>query len=240
MDQALGLRARKRQRTHRALEDAALRLFAEAGFEATTVEQIAAEADVSPRTFFHHFASKEDVVHGDYEARLSRLTEGLGDRPPHESAATAVRNALLEVAADYTAEWERLLLRARLTAGNPSVLARSLALQHQWEEVVAGAVADRLQVDVAADPRPRLLAAATLSAMRVAQRRWLETGGATPLPTLLVEHLDLLERGLRGFDAEDAPAAPTGEAPDVTRPGPAATRADPGDQIADGDHDGKE
>lgn len=208
MDEVRGLRARKRQRTHRTLEDAALRLFAEAGFVATTVEQIAAEADVSPRTFFHHFTSKEDVVLGDYDVRLRRLAERLGDRPSQEAAATAVRNALLEVAADYATERERLLLRARLTAQTPSVLARSLALQHQWEEVVAGAVADRLHVDVATDPRPRLLAAATLSAMRVAQRRWLETGGATPLPTLLVEHLDLLEGGLSGFDAEGVPAAP--------------------------------
>jgi AcrR family transcriptional regulator len=198
-----GLRARKRHRTRQALEDAALRLFAERGFAATTVAQIAAEADVSERTFFHHFASKEDVVLGDFEARLVRLTELLATRPPDEPPTTAIRRALLEVAEDYQAERERLLLRARLTLATPSVLARSLELQTRWEEVIADTVAGRLGVDADTDLRPRLMAAVTLAAMRVAQRRWLTDDGTARLPELVTETLDLLDDGLAGLATPD-------------------------------------
>ena len=198
-----GLRARKRRQTRQALEDAALRLFAERGFAATTVAQIAAEADVSERTFFHHFASKEDVVLGDFEARLARLTELLAVRPPDEPPTTAIRRALLEVAEDYQAERERLLLRARLTLATPSVLARSLELQTRWEEVIADTVAGRLGVDADTDLRPRLMAAVTLAAMRVAQRRWLTDDGTAQLPELVTETLDLLDHGLADLATPD-------------------------------------
>jgi len=191
-----GLRARKRQRTHQALEDAALGLFGEHGFDATTVERIAAEAEVSPRTFFHHFASKEDVVLADHQARLEQLVEALATRPADETPAQAVRAALLEVAVDYEVERDRLLQRARLIADNPAVLARSLSLQARWEEAIAGTVATRIGTQADRDLRPRLVAAATLAAMRVAQQRWVADEGDTPLPALLGEALDLLERGL--------------------------------------------
>lgn len=192
----LGLRERKRRRTHRALEEAALRLFAEHGFEATTVARIAAAAEVSPRTFFHHFASKEDVVLGDYEARLARLTERLATRPADEPPLAAIRAALLAVATDYEAERERLLQRARIVADTPSVLARSLEVHARWEEAVAHTIARRLGVGMDDDLRPGLTAAVTVAAMRVAQQRWLASDGTTPLPTLLGEALDLLEAGL--------------------------------------------
>lgn len=198
-----GLRARKRRLTGQALEDAALRLFTERGFEATTVAQIAAEADVSPRTFFHHFASKEDVVLGDYEARLVRLAEVLSARPPDEPPSTAIRRALLEVAEDYEAERERLLLRARLTIATPAVLARSLELQTRWEDLIASTIAARLGVEPDDDLRPRLFAAVTLAGMRVAQRRWLTDGGSARLPALVTDTLDLLDHGLGDIGVPD-------------------------------------
>lgn len=170
-------------------------MFDVRGFAVTTVDQIAAEADVSPRTFFHYFASKEDVVLGDIEDRLARLAQILSGHLAEHPPPTAIRRALLEVAEDYGAEREQILLRARITLAAPAVLARSLELQTQWEDTIAASFAASFGTDVDVDPRPRVLAAATIAAMRIAQRRWLAGQGVASLPELLVETLDLIETG---------------------------------------------
>ena len=195
-----GLRERKRRRTHQVLEDTALRLFSEEGFAETPVSRIAEQAEVATRTFFHHFRTKEDVVLAAYERRLARLVDLLADRPEHEPPLTALRASLLAVAEDYQSARPHLLERARLAAANASIHARSLELQSRWEERIADTVAHRLDVEVEGDLRPRLLAAVTFAAMRVAQRRWLRDDGATALPQLVAEALDLLERGLADPD----------------------------------------
>jgi AcrR family transcriptional regulator len=191
-----GLRERKRAQTRRAIVDAALARFTEQGFSPTTVEQIAADAGIAPRTFFHYFPSKEDVVLADHDGRLARLREVLARRPADEAPLAAVRAALLEVADDYLEERDRLLVAARIMAGAPTVLARSLERQTHWEEAIAEVVAVRLGVDVVRDVRPRLVAAVTLAAMRVTQRAWLAAGGTDDLPERMADALDLLERGL--------------------------------------------
>lgn len=196
-----GLRERKRRRTRHAIEDAAVRLFERHGFEAVTVETIAEAADVSPRTFFHYFPSKEDTVLAEFDDRLARLGEALARRPPDEAPLAAVRGALLTVAGDYEQARDRLLVRARLIAATPALFARNLQLHARWEEVVAEAVAGRLGVDRDADPRPRLVATAAIGAMRVAQTRWLAEDGASSLPAHVAEALDLLEGGLGRLNA---------------------------------------
>src|SRR5437773_11582051 len=93
-----GLRERRKRLTAAELEAAALRLFGERGFDAVTVDDIAAEADVCRRTFFRYFASKEDVLLSDHPRRLAELRQGLAARPPEEPVLTALRHTLLELA----------------------------------------------------------------------------------------------------------------------------------------------
>src|SRR5215468_7264471 len=87
-----GLRERKKQKTRWSIQEHALRLFQEQGYEQTTVDQIAAAAEVSPSTFFRYFKTKEDVVIDDeYDPLLLRL---LAEAPPDQPPVTALRHAL--------------------------------------------------------------------------------------------------------------------------------------------------
>src|ERR671927_90907 len=104
-----GLRERHRKRTAADLEEAALRLFSAKGFDAVTIDDIAAAADVSRRTFFRYFASKEDVILSDPPRRLDELQVALDRRPADEPAMTALRQAILSLAGSYEEQREQML-----------------------------------------------------------------------------------------------------------------------------------
>lgn len=191
-----GLRERKKQRTRRAIEVAALRLFEERGFEGTTIDDIAAAAEIAPRTFFHYFPSKEDVVLSDYATRLDRIVAALGETPGGEAPWQGLRAAFLSVAADYEDEREQLLRRFRVISANAPVAARSLHLQAAWEDAVAEAVAGWLDVDVTHTIEPRLLAGAALAAMRASLSRWLTDDGRSRLPDHVDSCFSVLGSGL--------------------------------------------
>ena len=197
-----GLRERHRRRTAAQLEEVALRLFVERGFDATTVDDIAAAAEVSRRTFFRYFASKEDVLLADHPRNLAALRAALAARPPSEPILTALRQALMSMSGAYEENRERLLLRARVMRGTPSLQARSLVLQRDWEQAVSEMVAEHLGVDARGDLRPVVVAATMLGAMRAAFGMWLEGGGEAHLPSLVAEALDLLDGGLLQMTAE--------------------------------------
>ena len=190
-----GLRERKKERTKTELAAAALRLFAERGFDAVTVDDIAAAVDVSPRTFFRHFGSKEDVLLRDHGEQLARLVDELAERPGNESPLTAVRLAIIAVAKAYANSGEELFVRTRLMVDTPSLLGRSLELQQSWEQVIAEAVAARLSIAVDDDLRPRLVGACAVAALRVATDAWLAAGGHADLPELVDAALLLIAGG---------------------------------------------
>ena len=196
MSESPNLRATKKQRTRREIERVALDLFESRGFDGTTIDDIAAAADISPRTFFHYFPSKEDVVLADYAVRLDRIVAALKDRPIDESPWQGLRGAFLGVGADYETERHQLLRRFRIIQSTPSVAARNLQLQMSWEDAVTAAVTDWLDADPIEDIRPRLLASTALAAMRVSLGRWLADGGQSRLPDHIERCFDLLETGL--------------------------------------------
>lgn len=202
MPESAGLRARKKQRTRRDIEQAALSLFEDRGFDGTTIDDIAAAADIAPRTFFHYFPSKDDVVLADYATRLERILLELQTTPADRPPWLALRGALLTVAADFEAEREQILRRFRIIESTQSVAARNLLLQASWEDAVTEAISDRLGIDVSSDIRPRLIASAAIAAMRTSIRHWLSDGGQSRLPDHIAHCFDLLQAS---FDDVDRP-----------------------------------
>jgi AcrR family transcriptional regulator len=195
MDQVapVSRRQRKKDRTRQDLIDAATRLFASQGFDGTTTDDIAEAADVSQRTFFRHFPSKEAVLYGDMDDLLEHFRDNLELRPPTEPLLTSVRESILSLAVDYEDQRKLRLLQARLAASSPAVSAYSRAVvQQAWERELGEALARRLGVDPTEDPRPEIIAAAAMSALRHAIRRWARSRGREELPALVAQALDAM------------------------------------------------
>lgn len=221
-----GLRERHRKRTAADLEQAALDLFSQRGFDAVTIDDIAAVADVSRRTFFRYYGSKEDVILSDHPKRLDELELALARRPADESPMTALRHAIMSLAGAIEDQRDHMLRRFRLITTTPSLEARSLCLQRNWETAVTAMLAARMGVDPAKDLRPGVVAATTMAAMRVATANWLSGGGQGDLAAIVATALDLLDGGLQAAATPAPTPAPSRRRPAASRPGnPARGRA---------------
>jgi AcrR family transcriptional regulator len=158
-----GRRERKKQRTREALVDAAFRLFQEKGFEATTVEEIADAVDVSSRTFFRYFASKEDVVLTFQEEQFATMLEALASRPASESVMTALRNATVTVIracedGEFGFDPERFGCIQQMMESSPAVFGRSLEYGQKKQSEITRIIAERMHTDPADDLRPHVMA----------------------------------------------------------------------------------
>ena len=188
-----GRRERKKRATRDELIAHAARLFDAHGFDETTTEQIAEAADVSQRTFFRHFPSKEAVLYADMDDQRRRVRDALLDRPADEPVLEAVRHAIMSLADGFQDEREMRFLQARMAAAYPAVSAYSRAVvQAQWERELIAAIASRLDVDPMTDPRPEIIAGAAMSALRASTRRWTSTNGRDDLPDLVSQALDAM------------------------------------------------
>ena len=165
---------RKRQAVRSYLSEVALELLTDREFEAVTVDQIAAAAGVSRRSFFRYFASKEDVVLQYLDQMAERLRDAIVARPPGETAIAAVHAALRPTVAAYAADANRTLAVVRLLQRSPALRARELESRQRLRELVAEAIGRRLGLDHRADLRPRLLAGIALVPFDVAITTWVE------------------------------------------------------------------
>jgi AcrR family transcriptional regulator len=208
-----GRRERKKQRTREALVDAAFRLFQEKGFEATTVEEIADEVDVSSRTFFRYFASKEDVVLTFQEEQFTTMLESLASRPASEAVMTALRNAGVSVLracedGDYGFDPERFSCIQELMEDSPAVFGRSLEHGQKKQAEITRVLADRMGLDPDVDLRPHVAAGLANCAFRSAFEVFSSGAGKDRrLSDVLDEVFAIMEKG---FD--DLCAAKAGDA----------------------------
>lgn len=178
-----GLRERKRQQIRERLTRTAMALFLERGFEATTLDDIAAAADISRRSFFHYFASKEDVVFALQEESITALVAAVAARPANESMLTAAENAIAAMAGKL--EPGEAITMACLKRDNPALRARDQIKYEKLERALAEALSKR-----AGDPtdsiQARLVAMVTVGAMRIGGELWAAEG-AREKPDLLVK-----------------------------------------------------
>ena len=174
-----GLRERKKQRTREAMQREALRLIADQGFDATTCEQIAAAAEVSPATLFRYFPTKEDIVLQDMYDPM--IADAVRARPAHESPVAAVRGGLADsLAAVYETDLEEIRQRTALILSVPALMARSREQQQNLVGHLADALAERTRSS-RDDVTVEVTAAVCAAALSVAVERWARLGGDLPV-----------------------------------------------------------
>jgi AcrR family transcriptional regulator len=189
-----GLRERKKQRTRQALVDAGLDLFIRQGFEHTTIDEIVNVCDVSRRTFFRYFASKEDVFTAESDDRRAAMIDLLIQRPGAEPPWRSVRAAIVDLARTHLGDRRRRLARARLIARTPALRAASLEAQQRWQQALVEALAHRArpQLDLL---ELHLMAGAATAALHAAIEVWAAANGRGDLSELVEQAFDRLAYG---------------------------------------------
>ncbi len=192
-DQRLGLRERKKLKTRRAIQENAFRLFAAQGYEATTVEQIAEAAEVSPSTFFRYFPTKEDVVlEDDYDPVIY---EAVLAQPADLSPLQAVRTTIVSlIRAMPPEELQAIYQRVRLSMDVPALRARQWENVEEGGQVIAKALAQRTGRP-ADDFQLRALTMALMGAQVTALYYWAETDGTADFAEILDRALEVIARG---------------------------------------------
>jgi AcrR family transcriptional regulator len=190
----LGLRERKKLKTRRAIRAAAFSRFNTQGYEGTTVDQIAADADVSPSTFFRYFPTKEDlIITDDYDPIMEAE---LRSRPAEESMLESLLQAMiLPLRTVLAEEREFILLRMRLLQENPAVRARSLVELNRSRDMLLRVFAERTGRP-SEDLALRVQIAALLAVSSETVAYWAEHEGKDDLIELLEQSLHAVATGL--------------------------------------------
>jgi AcrR family transcriptional regulator len=185
--EATDRRARNRDRTRQALAEAAMELFASQGYAATTVEQIADRATVSPRTFFRYFDSKEDVLLPLDEPM--EAAPAIRNQPQSISDLEALRRALVSTAPANEPAVGRIRTLREALSSSAALRGRDFDQRTLSEEAMARALADRRQLDEP-DAEARLAAIVGFAILRTAMDRWLDRPDPTPLAPLIEAEFD--------------------------------------------------
>jgi AcrR family transcriptional regulator len=197
------LRERKKLATRRALRMHALELFANRGFSKVTVEDIAAAADLSPRTFFNYFPSKEAVLFGPEAHSTEELRRRVATAPRSLSPLQALAAVLVDEMASVAEEVREagrepgeVFKLMKVAADDPDFRAARAAHMATLERALAEGLAERMGTADDANPYPLLLASSAVAAVRTAIFIWASRGGDLPLADLAKSALASLGKGL--------------------------------------------
>jgi AcrR family transcriptional regulator len=210
-----GLRERKKQRTRDTIARAAKELFVERGYDATTLPEIAEAADVSTRTIFAYFPSKEDILFSDFAQMKDGLARALAERPEGKDALETVRDFIL---ASQVAKRSKLDSQLHLcVTSDPTLRSHLRARIAQLEELIAPAIADDLGARED-DARPQVVAASLTAAFTLLAERGVSK--AKPwTPEEVGAEIDPVFAFLRGgLDALKTPSERTRRRPARARP----------------------
>lgn len=210
-DRALPLRERKKQRIRRTLAETALRLFREHGYHETTLEQLVDAAEVSTRTFFRYYPSKEAVAmaaeHQLWDEFLAQVAEAEIDG----TVLDTLRHALIAALRSMDEEWERRFIATRwLAAHTPELRDHSALTTFRVQHDLVETLEDKLGIDGRADVRLRLVCEFTMSAWRCAAKNWVRSGRHRPDPGKRATIVRRVEEAFDAIPASLAFAAPAG------------------------------
>ena len=167
------------------LAKAAMELYAERGFEQTTVAEIAARAGLTERTFFRHFADKREVLFYGMEILRELLTRAIAEAPASATPLEAVRGALEAAGAMLQENPDRVRLRDAIVSANPDLRERELIKLAALAAALAGALRDR----GVPEPAASLAAETGIAVFKVAFARWISDHGQPDLPGILRESM---------------------------------------------------
>jgi AcrR family transcriptional regulator len=184
----VGLRERKKQATRTALSRAALRLALQRGLDNVRVDDIAAEAGVSPRTYNNYFSSREEAICALAVDRPERIAAALCERPTEESLHDALVNAMLTDLVGAAPDKKII----RMIASDPALRGEFLKAAVVQESALACAVAERIGADPEQDLYPAVVAAAVSGASRAAMAFWVTTDSDITLESAMRKALAFL------------------------------------------------
>ena len=192
---SLNLRERKKAQTRHAIQQHALRLFLQKGFDATTVEEIAAAAGVSHMTFFRYFPTKEDVViEDDYDPLIETMIRA---RPANEPPIEAIRQVVKELAQQiYLADRGAILARMQLFTQVPALRARLWEHGGGTEQIFTRVIAERMGC-AENDLRVRVVSSACMAAITTALFTWTNSPDTCEMPEMIDQALRILQKELR-------------------------------------------
>lgn len=162
-----------------------IELFDERGFDATTVEDIAAFTGISPRTFFRYFASKEEVIFGDLLPLGESVRDALAARPMNEPSWHALRASLQVFVELADADTTRSLRTTRVASSTPGLRARNLEKHNAWAEFLIPLVECRIDHSIDSHTAASALVHSALACLDVALNTWAARAGSKPLEELL-------------------------------------------------------
>ncbi len=193
LEHRLSLRERKKLKTRRAIQEHALRLFAEQGYDATTVEQIAEAAEVSPSTFFRYFPTKEDTVLTDEYDPM--ITKAVREQPPELPPAEAVRNVMRGIVGAMMADdRQRILDRCRLMMSVAALRSRQWDQTKDTQRMLGAALAERLGRP-ADDFEVTAFVSAIIAVWETSILAWVDGDGTDDLLARLDQGIDFIVAG---------------------------------------------
>jgi len=186
-----------RERTRRAvrgeLAQLAMDLFVENGYDETTIDDLAAAAGMSKRTFFRYFASKEELVMGKYEVLGEQLAEDLAARPADEPIWVSLRQVFGQIADHVESEGTAAVAMEKMVRDHPTLNASYLERVSRMQELLHDEARTRTGWPDPADPRTAAIVGAAFSCLIAAWATWLTTNQAQPFGDLLDQTMDAIQ-----------------------------------------------
>jgi len=190
---ALSVRERTRRAVRGELAQLAMDLFVENGYDETTIDDLAAAAGMSKRTFFRYFASKEELVMGKYEVLGEQLAEDLAARPADEPIWVSLRQVFGQIADHVESEGTAAVAMEKMVRDHPTLNASYLERVSRMQELLHDEARTRTGWPDPADPRTAAIVGAAFSCLIAAWATWLTTNQAQPFGDLLDQTMDAIQ-----------------------------------------------